>query len=78
LAVQKVMIGVNFAEKVTIKVSDNFTVNFKAEDLGESVFLSYELIESTQTTTETTTETIVEPKLTVDYSTEAIIEIDNP
>lgn len=74
MAVQKVMIGVNFAKKVTIKVSDNFTVNFKAEDLGESVFLSYELIESTQTTTET----IVEPKLTVDYSTGAIIEIDNP
>jgi len=66
----KMLIWMNFAEKVTIKVSDNFSVNFTAEDLGESVSLSYELIEST--------ETIVEPKLTVDYGTEAIIEIDNP
>jgi beta-lactamase regulating signal transducer with metallopeptidase domain len=70
----KMLIWTNFAEKVTIKVSDNFSVNFTAEDMGESVSLSYELIEATQTTTET----IVEPKLTVDYGTEAIIEIDNP
>jgi hypothetical protein len=70
----KMLIWTNFAEKVTIKVSDNFSVNFTAEDMGESVSLSYELIEAKQTTTET----IVEPKLTVDYGTEAIIEIDNP
>lgn len=70
----KIVIWVDFDKKVAIKVSDNVTVNFKAKDLGESVFLEYELIESTKTNEET----IVEPKLTVNYGEQGVIEIDNP
>lgn len=70
----EVTFWVNFDEKATFKVGEDFTVNFKANDLGESVFLEYELIESTQSN-----EKIVsKPKLTVDYGKEATIEIDNP
>jgi beta-lactamase regulating signal transducer with metallopeptidase domain len=79
----KVTFWVNFDEKATFKISEgfnvnfqalDFTVNFKAKDLGESVFLQYELVESTQTSEEI----VSEPKLTVGYGQKATIEIDNP
>jgi len=70
----KILLWVNFDKKATIKIGESFTVNFKAKDMGESVFLEYELIESILSN-----EKIVsKPKLTVDYGKEAIIEIDNP
>lgn len=70
----EVTFWVNFNENATFKVGEDFTVNFKANDLGESVFLEYELIESTQSNEKT----VSKPKLTVDYGKKAIIEIDNP
>jgi beta-lactamase regulating signal transducer with metallopeptidase domain len=70
----KLMLWTNFDKKTTIKIGENFTVNFTAKDLGESVFLEYELIEYSQSN-----EKIVsKPRLTVGYGKEAIIEIDNP
>lgn len=70
----KMMLWVTFDNKATFKVGEDFTVNFKANDLGESTFLEYELIESTQSNEKT----VSKPKLTVDYGKEATIEIDNP
>jgi beta-lactamase regulating signal transducer with metallopeptidase domain len=70
----KMMLWVTFDNKATFKIGDDFTVNFQANDLGESVFLEYELIESTQSNEKT----VSKPKLTVDYGKEATIEIDNP
>ena len=64
----KILLWMNFDKKATIKIGESFTVNFKAKDMGESVFLEYELIESTLSN-----EKIVsKPKLTVDYGKEAI------
>ncbi len=70
----KIMLWTNFDKKTTIKIGENFTVNFTAKDLGESVFLEYELIEYSQSNEKTASK----PKLTVDYGKESIIEIDNP
>ncbi len=70
----KMMLWTNFDKKTTIKIGENFTVNFTAKDLGESVFLEYELIEYSQSNEKTASK----PKLAVDYGKEAIIEIDNP
>ena len=70
----EVTFWVNFNEKATFEVGEDFTVNFKAKDLGESVFLEYELIETIQSK-ETT---VSKPRLTVDYGKESTIEIANP
>jgi len=70
----EVTFWVNFNEKATFKVGEDFTVNFKANDLGETVTLEYELIESTHSK-----EKIVsKPRLTTHYGKEMTIEIDNP
>jgi len=70
----KMMLWVTFDNKAAFKVGENFTVNFKANDLGETVTLEYELIESTHSK-----EKIVSnPRLTTHYGKEVIIEIDNP
>jgi len=66
-------IWVQFDEKASIKVGENFTFNFKAKDLGETVSLEYELIELIKTTVKT----ISKPRLTVEFGKEALIEIDN-
>jgi hypothetical protein len=69
-----VKLWVNFNEKSTFKVGENFTVNLKAKDLGESTFLEYELVEST----DSNEKIVSKPSLTVNYGQEATVEIDNP
>jgi beta-lactamase regulating signal transducer with metallopeptidase domain len=70
----QVTLWMNFDKKSTIKIGEDFTINFKANDLGESVFLEYELIESR----ESKEEIISKPKLTSTYGKEITIEINNP
>jgi beta-lactamase regulating signal transducer with metallopeptidase domain len=67
----KMTFWVNFDKKTTLNIDENFTVNFKAKNLGESAFLEFELIESNA-------KTVSKPRLTVAFGQEAIIEIDNP
>ena len=69
----KMKIWVDFDKKATFKIDDNFTFNFKAKELGESVFLEYEIIELIQSNEKI----ISKPKLTVKFGQEAMIEIDN-
>jgi len=64
---------VNFEEKAAFEIGEDFTVNFKAKDLGGSVSLEYELIESIQSKGKI----VSKPRLSVDYGEEATIEIDN-
>jgi len=69
----KMTLWVNFDEKATFKIGEGFTFNFKAKDLGESVSLEYELIESMQSNEKI----VLKPILTVKYGEEATIEINN-
>jgi beta-lactamase regulating signal transducer with metallopeptidase domain len=70
----QVTLWMNFDKKSTIKIDEEFTINFKANDLGKSVFLEYELIESR----ESKEEIVSKPKLTSTYGEEVTIEINNP
>ena len=70
----KMKIWVDFDKKATFKIDENFTFNFKAKDLGESVLLEYEIVELI----ESNEKVISKPKLTVEFGHEALIEIDNP
>jgi len=64
----------HFNKQATFTIGDNFAVNIKIDDLGDTASLSYELIENTQNN-----EKIVsKPRLTTYYGKAALIEIDNP
>jgi len=68
-----VKVWVDFNEKSTLKIGEDITLNFKAKDVGNAVFIEYELVESTQSSPKT----IATPKLTVMFDQESTIHIDN-
>jgi len=68
-----VKVWVDFNEKSTLKIGEDITLNFKVKDVGNAVFIEYELVESTQSSAKT----IATPKLTMMFGQESTIHIDN-
>ncbi len=64
----------DFDYKASYKINEEFAFNFQVTDSGEYALLDIELIEVTQGNEKI----IANPKLTIEFGKEGIIEIDNP
>ncbi|GHE91555.1 M56 family metallopeptidase [Thalassotalea profundi] len=69
-----IVLWVDFDKKAEFMIHDKFKFNLNVKDLEELAFVEIELIEINKSAENT----VATPRLAVNYSKEAMIEIDNP